>query len=145
MKKNQFIPNKYLPANFINKISIGELTYEVYSGLAADKTMKSVINNFMFKHVQSLPKAARQADDKGDEEQVYQDLAEQLITAQQALRDELAKESTVKESKSGMARINQMCQQISKLKSDLYTARMALPIDQEFLKTEMEVKIGSTD
>jgi hypothetical protein len=42
MEKQPFIPNKYLPSKFISRTTLGAATYDIYSGLAADKTMKSV-------------------------------------------------------------------------------------------------------
>lgn len=33
-KKQPFISSKCIPSNFINKVAIGDLTYEVFTGLA---------------------------------------------------------------------------------------------------------------
>lgn len=76
--------------------------------------MKSVLNNFMFKHVTMESKCARNRDVKKDNnlEQTFSETAEELINAQNQLREELMKDSTVKDSKSGMARIVTMCDSI---------------------------------
>jgi len=42
VEKQPFIPTKYLPSKFISRTTLGGAIYDVYSGLAADKTMKSV-------------------------------------------------------------------------------------------------------
>jgi hypothetical protein len=127
-----FIPNKYLPSNYINRVPIGFAQYDVYSGLAADKTMKSVINNFMFKHIGVLSKTARskQKSEKGNSiEQTYSDLVDELVSSQNELREELAKDHIVKESKSGMARVTNMINKITELKAELGFVRTKLPID----------------
>lgn len=59
VNKQPFIPTKCIPAMFVNQVSIGDLTYDVYTGLATEKTMKCIQNNFMFKHVALASKLAR--------------------------------------------------------------------------------------